>query len=224
MANQISGPMGEVFGRDPVAYCLNMAKAFPSGLRELVNRCSKRTGITSWTTQVPGASEAKRLRMTAQSGDSPNRIALGLVAWAILRPGVMADEARRQATGLPVGPKATLDTEVVELPNSGWVTGGYKEQGEPITIAMVLSVAVPILIAIATTVFPAILSMVQGGFKKIGEPPKVKVDVGSSFLKKKILGIPVTFLIGGGALVALVALVAVATKGGGGSGGDGGGQ
>jgi hypothetical protein len=152
----VSGPLGEMFGRDPAAFCVNAVRSKFSEMIVLTERCAKRTGVTKWTTKGSGG-KAFSSRMVAHKGDSPPTVALIVVLWALKNPNVLVDEARRFETNMPIG--KSLDTySAAEWRGSG--QGGRSFLGIDDAIALVGLISA--IIGLASVALPVLIPMVQG--------------------------------------------------------------
>lgn len=199
---QIPAVIGQRYGSQqdgPVAFILNVTRAHFSDLRKLSNRVAARAGVEHVT--VTGTSAAVPLRVPRKA--SSQQLALSLAAHAYHHPGLLSDEARRMAFGLPTATHS-LDAVTPGLPQGAFY--GALEEGEPITIIAVLTVLIPVIVTIAAIVLPPLLAMAMDKLRPPDPVAEVTVngdDVGTD-APEWIAGVPNEYLMVGGAAVALL--------------------
>jgi hypothetical protein len=199
----VSGPMGELFGRDPQQFVINLVKSEHAKMVVLTKRMAERTGFKVWTT---GKVAGKRFssKMVSSRSDAPVQTALILCLWAVRYPGILKEEAARMAAGMPVG-AASADAAPFSLPP----TWGQAEAGEPVTLMAILTIAIPILVAVAPIVLPLLIDTVGGvvkegadALKNATKPPEEEAAKVKTEDPDLILGVKMEYWLAGAAAVA----------------------
>jgi hypothetical protein len=199
---KVFGPLADMFGKDPAAFVLGLAKKTSSQSRTLLRRVASRTGKLSYTFPTP--SGTRKVTATPDSKADANQIALTLALCALDSPATMQEEAGRMATGLPVKPRGLTGYTVYPLGLAGSPRGLFG-----IDDALILGIAVPILAAIAGTVLPTLISAasnvvqtVLGGGGPSAEEQAAAAKAKADAAKKKqmttIAIVAAVVLLGGG--------------------------
>lgn len=155
-AGQITGPLGDMLGKDPQAFILNLTRKLKTDVRDLLKRVATRTGRISY--EFPTIQGNRKIAASPASNADVPTLALMLALAAIDAPATMVEESGRQSAGLPVKPRGLTGYTVFPV---GMSSGASGERGLfGIDDALLLAAAVPILIAIATAVLPGLISAV----------------------------------------------------------------
>jgi hypothetical protein len=219
----ISGPLGAKFGRDPLMFFTNVIRDQKKAFRRLTARLAARTNVASWETQLGG--RTFKSRMIGREDDDATKIATIIALWCLKHPDLVLDEGRRVALDQPPGPMIkSLDEwdgegDISFLHNSGWrdpqhdaalaLIATKGERGEPITAAAVFIACIPLLVAVAAAVLPALMGFVKD---KIEETTGSKVggdrtQTAEKPTSAKLLGVPAVYVAAGGAAALAYALV-----------------
>ncbi len=163
MAQQMTGPYAEVFGRDPFSFFTNVIKAARSRFINVCNRTSARTGLTTWTVKTSKGKNVRAKLKLARNADLKDT-ALACALWLAKKPAEFVDEARREAWNLPHGLDGTppLDVNTGALAATPIKAPPPGEEGEPVTITVILLVVVPLLVALIPIILPPLISWVGG--------------------------------------------------------------
>jgi len=157
---KIFGPVADMFGSDPTAFVLNVAKKTRTTARQLLIRVAERTGKLSY--EFPTPQGQRKVTAKPPSNASANQIALTLALCALDSPATMQEEAGRMATGLPVKPRGLSGYTVYPLGLQGSPRGLFG-----IDDALILGIIVPIIAAIAAAVLPGLISAASGVIQSI---------------------------------------------------------
>lgn len=99
---QIAGPIGEIYGRDPLQFVLAYTRKNANRISDLLHRVARRTGVTQWTVDAPGGG-TYNADMVPNSDDDNVDLAVKFMLWLTKNPEVVKDEIRRKSFGLPYG-------------------------------------------------------------------------------------------------------------------------
>lgn len=217
---QITGPLAEIFGKDPFAFVLNVASKTRKTARELLIRTAQRTGRLDYTFDTPKGK--RKISAKPASNANSNQIALTLVLASLDAPATMVEEAGRMANGLPAKPRGLSGYTVYPLhfptgaafaaEERGLVTDESSARGIfGIDDAVILGIVVPIIAAIAAAVLPGLISAAGGIIKQVtgggGPTPEQQAAAAAAAAaeeKKKttitIVVVGVVLVIGAGAV------------------------
>ncbi len=166
-AGQVIGPAAEMFGSDPHTFILNVAGKMRATARTLCVRVAERTGKLSYT--FPTAAGQRKVSAKPASNANANTIALTLALAAQDAPATMIEESGRMATGQPVKERGLSGFTFTPLSLSG--ASGDKERGLfGIDDAVLLSIVVPIIAAIAVKVLPALIAAAGNIINQVTNP------------------------------------------------------
>lgn len=166
-SGQITGPLADMFGKDPFSFVLNVANKTRKTARELLVRTATRTQRLEYTFDTPKGK--RKIAAKPPSNANANQIALTLVLASLDAPATMVEEAGRMATGQPVKDRGLMGYSVypITLPRSS-PEGDESERGIfGIDDAAILAIVVPIIAAIATAVLPGLISAAGGIIKQV---------------------------------------------------------
>lgn len=154
-AGKVVGPVADMFGSDPLAFVMNVAKQTSKASGELLRRVAKRTGKLSYT--FPTLQGDRKVAASPPTNASVAQIALTLALCALDAPATMQEEAGRMANGLPVKPRGLSGYTVFPLSLQGSPRGIFG-----IDDAIVLGIITPILAAIAAAILPGLIAAASG--------------------------------------------------------------
>lgn len=175
--HEVTGALGEMFGRDPHAFILSIVGKAKSRFRKLCIRVAERTGRLDYS--FPTKSGQRRVTAKPPSSASTAQIALTVALAAIDAPATMAEEAGRAAAGLDVKERGLAGFTIIpmSLPHDFIASGGgAHERGlvegipAPTPTDAVVAIAIPILIAIAIKVLPALIEGASNFIKDATAP------------------------------------------------------
>lgn len=156
---QVTGPLGEHFGRDPMQFTLNMTKHFDKFIRQLVNRVSERTGTAEIEAPITsGKGGTARIKTRVGRNEKTPHLALVMALQAKHHPAALIEEAGRIQQGLPV--KRGLDGDYVWYPSMSMNGArGFFGFDEAIAFAGAIAIIVG-LIGIAPALISGIMALV----------------------------------------------------------------
>jgi hypothetical protein len=167
---------------DPAAFVLAMFRTFFSPLRTVHNRVVQRTGITvvEIADADPRAPGKQRARIAMRdSGNDPGKLAARVAILVVERGkgALYVDEARRWLAGKPVGTSKSLDDDQIEPVQTidPAIVGGARTF-DPVTLTLIVGVAVPLLVAILPTVLPMVIEWGKSAFAAITNTPNGPVE------------------------------------------------
>jgi len=145
---------------DPGAFAMAVFRKLSGPLRTIHNRAAARSKIRA--IQVNDGPRRKRIVLHSPRNDTPAKLAARFAALVTRRPDLLADEARRWALGLPRGLDGAepLDERVAAAATPRRLFG--------VDDVIIVTVVVPLLIAIIPVILPMILSWGAEAVASIG--------------------------------------------------------
>lgn len=151
-AGQVTGPLADHFGKDPLSFVSNSVKFFDSFMRKLVTRMNTRTKQSSFKAATATGSSVN-VSTSLTTKDPSARVALVVALYAIHFPAQLLEEAGREQQGLPVG--RGLDGPYTWYPQYLPARGFFG-----IDEAAAAAAAIAIIVAIAPAIITGLISLI----------------------------------------------------------------
>jgi hypothetical protein len=171
---------------DASAFAVAMFRSFFSPLRAIHNRVVERmrVDVVEIEDVDPLKAGKQRARITMRErGSNPGHLGARVAVMVVQKNAgpIYIDEARRWLTGQPIGTSRRLDDDEELAPIPGVDRRLQAARTfDPVTLTLIVGVAVPILVAVIPVVLPMLIELGRSAFSVITDTPSGPAVKGSA--------------------------------------------